>query len=71
MQFKRNQPFVVCTSTTANSRPPGCSCSLDNQCCSGVCFGFTICQNLSPVGASCCPAAGNCGAFRLRRVVYV
>ena len=54
-----------CGSTTANSRPPGCGCSADNQCCSGVCFLNATCQNLPAVGASCCPAADSCGAFPL------
>lgn len=54
-----------CASTTANSRPPGCSCSLDTQCCSGVCFLNATCQDLPVVGAACCPAAGNCGVFPL------
>lgn len=54
-----------CFSAAPNSHPPGCFCSTDSECCSGVCFLMTICQNLAPVGATCCPSSANCGVFPL------
>ena len=50
----------VCGSAAANSRPGGCACTSNGQCCSGVCGGggATCTQTLVQAGGapSCCPA---------------
>jgi hypothetical protein len=50
----------ACSSAVANSRPGGCACNSNAQCCSGVCGGggATCTQTLVQAGPapSCCPA---------------
>jgi hypothetical protein len=52
-----------CTSAGPNSRPPGCTCTMDVECCSNICIGGTTCNNSDPIGPGCCPPASDCGIF--------
>ncbi|HRH44262.1 MAG TPA: PqqD family protein [Pyrinomonadaceae bacterium] len=51
-----------CGAATANSRPPGCACNANSQCCNNVCGGGgTTCAVSGGVvvGPGCCPG-GTC-----------